>query len=84
MKNSLTDLNDHLFCQLERLGDENASPDQIELEIERAKAIAGVADRVIHNAAIILKAREQANGGNVTLGNSKTDHLLALENESDA
>jgi len=60
MKNSLLDLNDHLFAQLERLGDENMAPDQIEAEIKRAVAISGVADRVVHNASLVLKAHQVA------------------------
>lgn len=41
MKNKLMDLNNHLFAQLERLGDEDLTPDQIENEAERTKAIVG-------------------------------------------
>ena len=38
MKNKLTDLNNHLFAQLERLGDEDLSGEKIADEVKRAKA----------------------------------------------
>lgn len=66
MKNQLIDLNDHLFAQLERLGDEELDAEQLTLEIDRAKAIAGVADRVIHNAALVLKAKQAYDSGELT------------------
>lgn len=56
MKNKLTDLNDHLFAQLERLGDEDLTPEQIETEATRAEAIVNIADQVIRNADLQLKA----------------------------
>ena len=49
-KNKLTDLNDHLFAQLERLSDESLTPDQIEKEAKRGDAIVAVADQIIRNA----------------------------------
>jgi len=76
MKTSLIDLQNHLFAQLERLGDETFSEDQLQLEINRAKAIAGVADRVINNAALVLEARKIAED---LVPSKSTDHLLALE-----
>lgn len=56
MKNKLTDLNNHLFMQLERLGDESLDADKIELEAKRADAIVEVADQIIRNADLQLKA----------------------------
>lgn len=56
MKNKLSDLNDHLFAQLERLGDEDLDAEKIELEANRAKAIIGLSDKIIANANIQLKA----------------------------
>ena len=56
MKNRLTDLNDHLFAQIERLGDEELTAEQIEKEAKRADAIVSVADQVIRNADLQLKA----------------------------
>lgn len=56
MKNKLSDLNDHLFMQLERLGEEDLTPEQIEIEAKRAEAIVEVADRIVGNAALQLKA----------------------------
>lgn len=56
MKNKLSDLNDHLFAQLERLGEEDMTTEQIEAEVERAKAIVSVADQVVGNADLQLKA----------------------------
>ncbi|WP_242186410.1 hypothetical protein [Sphingomonas sp. CARO-RG-8B-R24-01] len=56
MKNKLSDLNNHLFAQLERLGDEDLDLEGIEKEAKRAEAITQLADHVIRNADLQLKA----------------------------
>lgn len=56
MKNKLTDLNDHLFAQLERLSDEGMSTEQIDQEVKRAGAMVSVADKITSNADLQLKA----------------------------
>ncbi|MBB5714750.1 hypothetical protein [Sphingomonas aerophila] len=56
MKNKLSDLNDHLFAQIERLGDEELTDEQIEKEAKRAEAIVSVADQIVKNADLQLKA----------------------------
>lgn len=58
MKNKLSDLNNHLFAQLERLSDEDLSTEQIAQEVDRAKAIVGVSDQIIGTAALQFKAAE--------------------------
>lgn len=56
MKNKLTDLNDHLFMQLERLANEELTPDQIDVEARRGAAIVAVADHIIRNAQLHIQA----------------------------
>ena len=56
MKNKLTDLNDHLFAQLERLGEENIKTEQLASEVDRGKAITGIAREIISNARLVLDA----------------------------
>jgi len=56
MKNKLSDLNNHLFAQLERLGEEDLTPEQIEQEGKRADAIVAVADQIVRNADLQLRA----------------------------
>lgn len=56
MKNKLSDLNNHLFAQLERLGNESLSVEQIETEARRAEAIVKIADQITGNAELQLKA----------------------------
>jgi hypothetical protein len=56
MSNSLADLNAHLFAQLERLDVEHLTPEQIEAEVTRSKAIVDVADRITANADLQLRA----------------------------
>lgn len=56
MKNKLSDLNDHLFAQMERLSDENLTPAQIEQEAKRGTVIVAVADQIIRNASLKIQA----------------------------
>ena len=58
MKNRLIDLNNHLFAQLERLSDETLTPEQIEQEAGRARAIVDISDQIISGANVQLKAAQ--------------------------
>ena len=55
-RNTMNDLNDHLFLALERLNDENLSGEDLQQEIERSKAISEVGKTVIDNAKTVLSA----------------------------
>ena len=57
-RNTLGDLNNHLFMQLERLGDEDLSGDDLLKEIARSKAISDIAKNVIENANVVLQAQK--------------------------
>ena len=63
MKNKLTDLNNHLFEQLERLNDDDLNSDDLAREIKRAQAMSSCAAQIIDNAALALKAYTAINDG---------------------
>ena len=56
MRNTLGDLNNHLFAQLERLTDESLSPEELATEIQRSKAVTGLASQIIQNGTLALNA----------------------------
>lgn len=56
MKNKITDLNNHLFSQLEKLLDEDLTDEELNREIKRANAVSGIAANIIASNAISLKA----------------------------
>lgn len=56
MKNTLSDLNNHLFAQLERLGEEDLDEDEIKKEVQRSKAITDVAKVIPIMIAITICA----------------------------
>ena len=69
-KNKLSDLNDHLFEQLERLNDDELSEEELDLEIKRSKAVANIARNIIDNADVVLQAekfKSEALGRNADL-----------------
>jgi hypothetical protein len=57
MQNKLSDLNNHLFAEIERLGDEDLKGDELAEEINRAHAITNVAAQIINNGNLVLKAK---------------------------
>ena len=58
MRNTLVDLNNHLFEQMERLNDDELTDEELEKEIKRADAMKDIATQIIANANIVLKATE--------------------------
>lgn len=62
MKNTLGDLNNHLFAQLERLNDEDLTGDELDRELKRSKGICDIARNVIDNANIVLQAAKLKSG----------------------
>ncbi len=55
-KNRLSDLNNHLFAQIERPSDESLSPAAVEREARRSLAVVALARQTIRNAALPLHA----------------------------
>jgi hypothetical protein len=64
-RNKITDLNDHLFAQLERLNDETMKSDKMEIEFQKAKAISGVAAQIIKANKLTLDAMRILKDGSV-------------------
>lgn len=55
-QNKLSDLNNHLFAQMERLSDEDLKGEKLQEEIARAKAVSGIASQIIQNGNLVLDA----------------------------
>ena len=53
-KNTLENLNDHLFAEMERLSDEDLKGEALEEELKRAKGITSVGTQIINNARTVL------------------------------
>lgn len=75
MKNRLSDLNDHLFAQIERLSDESLTPEEIDRESTRGNAIVAVADKIVAGAKLQLEAAKLVWGA----GGDPTPHLPGVE-----
>ena len=66
MQNKLSDLNNHLFAQLERLSDEDLTGDELNQEIGRGKAVVDVASQIIQNGELQVKVCKLAHEAGVT------------------
>lgn len=78
VKNKLSDLNDHLFAQIERLADEDLTPKQIELEAKRGAAIVAVADQILRGAGLQIQAAKILSD----YGIDPSSRLPAIESKS--
>ena len=74
VKNTLADLNDHLFEQLERLNDDELTGEKLQEERERAKSMANIAQTIINNGELALKAVKHYD----EYGNEKIPDILQI------
>ncbi len=59
-RNGMNDLRDHLFAALERLNDDELTPEQLSTEVEKAQAISNLSNSVINSAKADAKLSAQA------------------------
>ena len=57
MKNNLSDVNNYLFEELERLNDDEnlVNEENFKKEIQRAKAVSSICSTIVSNANFVLK-----------------------------
>lgn len=82
-RQNLGDLNGYLFESLDALSNPDMSPEETKMEIERARAITGVADKIISAGALVLRT-EQVYQRNEAI-NAKAPRMLegdTIEEES--
>lgn len=77
VKNKLSDLNDHLFAQLERLSDEDTTGDELKEEIERSKSVTMIARTIIDNGKLVLDAAKAINDRSIV----NAPKMLGISNE---
>ena len=61
MRNTLGDLNLHLFAQLEKLSDDDLKGEELKEEILRTKAIEIVAKQIFDNSHLALQVQKLKN-----------------------
>lgn len=57
-KNTLGDLNNHLFAQLEKLNDDDLIGEQLDNEVKRTESIVKISEQIIRNGELQLKAMQ--------------------------
>ncbi len=64
-RNKISDLNNHLFAQLEKLNDDQLQGDQLNTEVNRARAMSSLASQIINSTKLTLDAIKMSNNGEI-------------------
>ena len=62
MKNTLVDLQNHLFCMIEKLNDDSLTGEELEQEIKRSLAINELSKTAVTNGALMVRAADTLYG----------------------
>lgn len=81
MKNTLSDLNNYLFEQLERLNDDEISTEQLDREIRKTDSIVKVADRIIQNGDLAFRTMQHMDEYGYNLKPRPVPVMLKAEGE---
>ncbi len=79
MKNTLGDLNNHLFEQLERLNDDDLTDEELEREIRKSDAVVKVAEQIIQNGQLALRTMQHMDNFGYSSKGHKVPPMLALK-----
>lgn len=70
-KTSLADLNDYLFAQMDAITNPDLTGEELDREINRSKAVQGIAKTIIDGANVALQAQkhmdEYGKEGNIAI-----------------
>ena len=58
MKNTLMDLNNYLFEQIERLNDDALTEEELERELKKTDSIVKVSEKIIQNGELAFKTMQ--------------------------
>lgn len=76
MKNTLTDLNNYLFEQLERLNDDTLDEEQLERELKKSDMVVKVSEKIIQNGELAFKTMQHLDKAGYTAGNRTVPPML--------
>jgi hypothetical protein len=79
MKNALTDLNNYLFEQLERLNDDSLSAEELDREMKKADAIVKVSDKIIQTGELALRTIKHRDEYGYNSKTNQMPDILQLE-----
>lgn len=54
-RNKINDLRNHLFAQLERLSEDEMTPEQLDIEIKKSKATALISQQILNSAKLEIE-----------------------------
>jgi hypothetical protein len=77
-RNKISDLNNHLFSQLEKLNDDNLTGNELTMECKRAKAMSSIATQILNSTRLTLEAMKMVNNDSV----NRNDIPTLLQNNN--
>lgn len=83
MKNKLTDLNNSLFEQLERLNDDDLKGEKLNEQVEKTKQITKIAQTIINNNKLILDSVKTFSDAGYMVKGQNAMKALGLESYED-
>ena len=82
MKNTLTDLNNYLFEQLERLNDDDLTEEEMERELKKADSVVRISEKIIQNGELAFKTmRHMDEYGYYATANRTVPEMLEMKGD---
>lgn len=78
MKNTLTDLNNVLFEQIERLNDDKLEGEDLERELRKTDSIVKVSEMIIQNGELAFRTMQHMDKYGYGVGEKIAPAMLAL------
>lgn len=79
MKNSLADLNNHLFEMIERINDDSLTAEKLELEQKRTEAVVGISKTILESGRLQLEILKMQGGYEKRVDKKDMPELLMID-----